>query len=155
MKPLGVQSNGVTDGDQCAEQVLATVPMVMRLLRSETRSRRPEGLSVPQFRVLGFLYRRGGVSLSNVADHMGLTLPTVSKMIDTLVKRGLVLRETSDNDRRFIALKLTEQGRSAFGDAKRDAQARVVEVLSALTAAEQEEVGRAMQALRRVLAPAE
>lgn len=154
MKPFPGQSNDIADGDECVTQVLFTVPMVMRTIRSEMRHRRLAGLSVPQFRAMGFLYRRGGVSLSDVAEHMGLTLPTVSKMVDTLVRRGLVIRETSLDDRRCLILKLTEQGRSAHDVANRETQARLTEVMSDLTPIEREEVGRAMEYLRRIFAPA-
>ena len=118
----------------------------------EMHSRRPEGLSVPQFRALGFLYRRGGASLSDVSERMGLALPTTSRMMDTLVKRGFVARETSASDRRCVVLSLTGQGRSAYDAASRETCARLAETLRALSASEREEVVRAMQSLLRVFA---
>ncbi len=155
MKPLALQSDATGGGDDCVAQVLATVPMVMRNIRQEMRSHRPTDLSVPQFRAMGLIYRHGGISLSHVADHMGLTLPTVSKMIDTLVKRGLVMRETSSDDRRRLMLRLTEDGSAAYEESDRRTQERLAEALKALSPAERDEVTRAMQALRRVLAQAE
>ena len=67
-----------------------TVPLIMRTLRHEIRSRRPSDLSVPQFRVLAFLRGNEGSALSDVANHIGLMRPTMSKMVDTLVRRDLV-----------------------------------------------------------------
>ena len=49
-------------------------------------------LSVPQFRTLLFLRRHPGASLSEVAEHIGLTLPSISKMIDRLEARDLLAR---------------------------------------------------------------
>jgi len=152
MKPLASASNGAIGDDQCAVQVLTIVPMVMRSIRKEMHSRRPEGLSVPQFRALGFMYRRGGASLSDMAERMGLALPTASRMVDTLVKRGFVARETSASDRRRVVLSLTGQGRSAYHAASRHAQARLEETLSVLSSPEREEIGRAMETLRKVFA---
>ena len=155
MKPLAVQSDGTAGGSDCVAQVLATVPMIMRTIRHEMRRHRPSGLSVPQFRAMAFIYRRRGVSLSRIADHMGLTLPTVSKMVDTLVKRGLVMRETSADDRRCLILRLTEQGISEFDIVDRNAQEYLAEALKALSPLEHDEITRAMQSLRRTFAPAE
>ena len=149
MKPLAKESNGAS-GDECAEQVLAVVPVVMRCIRNDMRKKRPEGLSVPQFRALGFLCRRRDVSLSDVAERMGFRLPTASRMMDTMVKRGFVARQTSPTDRRFVVLNITDQGRSAYLSAERYAQERLAESLTALSKAEQEGIVRAMDALRRV-----
>jgi hypothetical protein len=57
--------------DLCAREVMETVPLVMRFIRTEMRSRRAPSLSVPQFRVLTFLSRRPGAPLSSVAEHLG------------------------------------------------------------------------------------
>ena len=79
--------------DECARQILEIVPMVMRAIRTEIRSHRGSELSVPQFRVLIFLNRHEGASLSDIAEHLGLTLPSTSKMIDGLVARNMVTRQ--------------------------------------------------------------
>jgi DNA-binding MarR family transcriptional regulator len=61
---------------------------------------RAHGLSVPQFRALGFVHRHAGSSLSEVADHIGLTLPAMSRLIDGLVELQLMRRQSQSADRR-------------------------------------------------------
>ena len=56
----------------CAREVMETVPLVMRFIRMEMRSRRAPSLSVPQFRVLTFLSHKPGAPLSSVAEHLGV-----------------------------------------------------------------------------------
>jgi DNA-binding MarR family transcriptional regulator len=46
----------------------------------------------------------------HVAARTGLSLPTLSRAIDALVRRDLVLREEDPDDRRVRNLVLTEQG---------------------------------------------
>ncbi len=147
MKLLEKQSNH----DQCASLVLETVPLLMCVIRSEIRKRRPAELSVPQFRVLAYLRRHEGASLSDLADHSGLTLPTMSKMVDGLVERGFVRREASANDRRRVVLGLTRQGRTVFDSAAQGARTRIGELLSKLSPEEQMTIIRAMQMLRLVV----
>jgi DNA-binding MarR family transcriptional regulator len=134
--------------DECTREILEVVPLIMRAIRAEMRSQRTPDVSMPQFRTLGFLSRHEGASLSDVAEHIGLTLPSMSKMIDGLVKRGLVSRETFPQDRRRVALKLTAQGRATWQSARQVTQAHLAQCLEALPASERAAVVSAMQALR-------
>ena len=76
----------------CANQVLATMPYLMRFVRTRMRSQR-HGLSVPQFRTLIYIQHSDRANLSSLADHLGLSLPAVSRLVGGLVRRGLVNRE--------------------------------------------------------------
>ena len=62
------------------------------------------------------LNRNQGASLSEVAEHVGLTLPSVSKMVDGLVTRGLLTRATDPGDRRRLTLSLTPAGAHLHAD---------------------------------------
>ena len=73
--------------ESCAREVLDTVPLVMRFIRDQVRRRRTAGLSLPQFRTLIFLNRIKNSSLSAVAEHLGLSLPAMSRLINGLVAR--------------------------------------------------------------------
>src|SRR5512141_2900959 len=100
--------------DACAQEILDVVPAVMRTIRAELRRHRTADLSVPQFRTLAFIDRKADASLSDVAEHIGLTLPSISKIVDGLVTRKLVTRQTASDDRRRMTLALTTRGRSAL-----------------------------------------
>src|SRR5512142_2783 len=114
MKLLADDSNPFASADECAAMVVEIVPLVMRTIRAEMRGHRSPDLSVPQFRTLLFLRRQPGASVSDVAGHIGLTLPSVSKMIDRLVTRDLVTRHSAPEDRRRICLDLTPLGMSTL-----------------------------------------
>ena len=132
---------------QCARQVLEAVPLVMRAIRQEMRRQRKPGLSVPQFRILVMLNRRQGASLSEVAEHVGLTLPSVSKMVDGLVTRDLVTRETDPGDRRRLTLSLTPAGHTSMQTAYAATQTYLAGRLATLAAPEREALVQAMAAL--------
>jgi DNA-binding MarR family transcriptional regulator len=135
---------------ECARQVLETVPMIMLAIRTEIRHQRSSDLSVPQFRVLMFLNRHEGASLSDVAEHLGLTLPSMSKMIDGLVARRLVGREMDHSDRRRITLSLTPEGQTATQTAYAVTQTQLAGRLQALSAPDRLTVIQAMEALGAV-----
>jgi DNA-binding MarR family transcriptional regulator len=138
---------------ECAGQVLEAVPLVMAAIRTGMRSLRGADLSVPQFRVLVYLLRHAGGSLSAIAEHMGLTLPSMSKMIDGLVARDLVARQLNPADRRRVTLAPTSSGRQAMQAARNATAARLAARLSALPASERRTIGKAMQVLAAVFAP--
>jgi DNA-binding MarR family transcriptional regulator len=139
--------------DECARQVLETVPLVMRTVRAEMRRRRTADLSVPQFRTLNFLNRQAGASLSQVAEHIGLTLPSMSLLVEGLVERKLILRNTHAADRRRVTLTLTARGQSVLEAAHGATQAALAEKLAALSAQDRTIIVQAMQTLRSIFEP--
>ncbi len=125
----------------------------MRVVRTEMRARRTPDLTVPQFRALAFVRRHRGASLSEAADHIGLTPPSMSKLMDGLVARGLVTREGHARDRRRVTLALTRRGRGTLRAASAATRAQLAARLAALPSAERATVAAAMRALRAVFAP--
>ena len=111
--------------EDCAQAVLDTVPVVMRSIRSELRSHRTRDLSVPQFRILVYINKHPDASISDVAEHIGLTLPTLSKMIDLLVARQWVTRVPCSEDRRRMQLGLTERGQAMLSQAVESTRANL------------------------------
>jgi DNA-binding MarR family transcriptional regulator len=104
--------------DECAAQVMETVPLVMRTIRGHMDTRKPSEISIWQFRAMIFLMKREGASLSALAGHMGVTLPAMSKMVDGLVKRKLLQRLASEDDRRMVTLSLTDAGKDTLQQAR-------------------------------------
>ncbi len=130
-----------------AQQVLDIVPLVMRTIRAEFRSQRSTDLSVPQFRSLAYIKSNDGASLSSLAAHLGLTLPSMSKLIDGLVGRGLVARSAHDGDRRKICLQLTPTGKSELASAYDHTQTFLANKISGLPKEELNTISHSMQIL--------
>ncbi len=139
----------------CASEVLDTVPFIMQSVRVHMRRSRGPGISVPQFRVLTYLNRTDGASLSAVADRVGLSLPATSRLVDGLVARNLVRREHSQEDRRRIVLRLTAEGRGLVHGARAAAQAGLAEALENLTPSQRAQAAQAMALLRPLFLPHE
>ncbi len=156
MQSLQAASKASTEGNAeetaCARQILDTVPLVMRIIRKHMRRHR-SGLTVPQFRTLCFTSTAEGSSLSAVADFIGLSLPAMSRLVDGLVEQSLIVRRTSETDRRHIRLSVTPAGEAAIREARELAQNRLASALAGLTAAQRRECARTMEALRDVFAP--
>jgi DNA-binding MarR family transcriptional regulator len=134
---------------QCAREILETVPLVMRFMRDQVRQRRTAGLSLPQFRTLIFLNRAKNSSLSAVAGHLGLSLPSMSRLINGLVDDRLVERQLVSTNRRQIALTLTTRGQATLEKVRYEIRLRLTDSLKNLPVAEQKTVQRAMRVLHK------
>jgi DNA-binding MarR family transcriptional regulator len=131
----------------CAREVMETVPLVMRFIRTEMRSRRAPSLSVPQFRVLTFLSHRPGAPLSSVAEHLGVARSTASATVDRLVRRQLVQRKTHPEERRSVVLTLTATGVQHLQQVRDAASTRMAKVLAGLSAADLLQVSQGLSLL--------
>jgi DNA-binding MarR family transcriptional regulator len=153
MKPLHNETNSLAPELECAALLMDVVPLVMRRIRMEMRSQRMPSLSVPQLRALIYLNGNEGASLSELANHVGLELPSMSKAVDVLVTRGLVIRRVLPNDRRYASLRLSARGLAHLKRARRITEAHLAEALAVLSSAQQARIVEALQALRPVFAP--
>jgi DNA-binding MarR family transcriptional regulator len=153
MKQLKRESDISPSELEGAALLMEVVPRVMQRIRMEMRSHRTPGLSVPELRTLLYLYRNEGVSLSEVAEHIGFKLPSMSKTIDTLVARKLVIRRALVHDRRYVSLRLSAHGLAELKRTRRITEARLAEALSALLPEQQARVVEALKMLGQVFAP--
>lgn len=103
---------------ECAILLLEAVPRVMRAIRHAMGQLDSPALTVPQFRALNFVQTHEGPNLSATAEFLGLTLPSTSKLIDQLVRRGILARDDDAADRRRMTLKLTTRGDALLKSAR-------------------------------------
>ena len=122
--------------ERCAHEVMETVPLVMRFIRKEMRSRRGPSLSVPQLRVLTFLSHVPGAPLASVTGHLGVSRSTASAIVDRLVRRKLVHRTEDPQERRCVMLTLTPAGAQHLQQARDATCTRLAKVLAGLSAAD-------------------
>jgi DNA-binding MarR family transcriptional regulator len=140
--------------DAIARELLDVVPVIMRTIRTEMRSHHSNDLTVPLFRSLMFLERHPGVSLLDLAGHLGLTSPSACKIVDGLVDHFLVKRQHSYTDRRKITLALTRAGQKVLDEARTSAQARLADLLVPLSTQQCETVFQALQIIQPLFLPA-
>jgi DNA-binding MarR family transcriptional regulator len=67
-------------------------------------------LTVTQLRLLIILQTYGASRMSVIAANMGVTLPTTTIIVDNLVKKNLVIRDTDPGDRRVVICNLSPDG---------------------------------------------
>ena len=136
---------------ECAANVMDTFHATMRAIRPESRRNPSSDLSMQQFRALVTMKHHQGASLSLVSEHLGSTLSATSKLIDGLVERGYIRRETATDDRRRLILAISEAGEKTLESAHLEAISRLAQRLVLLTDSERAMVILAMDLLRSAI----
>src|SRR5437763_17044188 len=116
MQLLSSASTVPANTERCARQLLETVPLVMQFIRRQMRSLCSHDLSVPQIRTLYFVSTNDRPSLSDAAEYIGLALPSMSRLVDGLVKKDLLTRAECQHDRRHVRLGITAAGQAALDE---------------------------------------
>lgn len=97
-------------------EVFSTLDQVARRLREIQRLTVSEvHLTPPQYQTLRLLWEEDGQPFKDLAAALGCTRPTMTGIIDTLEKNGLVTRKANPEDRRSLLVTLTEKGLALEG----------------------------------------
>lgn len=132
------QADEVRALDSYIKLVRAAESTSTRLHRRIARN----GVTETQFGVLEALFHLGPLCQRELGKKLLKTSGNITLVIDNLEKRGLVRRERDRRDRRYVTVHLTEGGETLIRRIFPRHVAAVVGEMSALTAAEQEELGR-------------
>lgn len=138
-----------------AAELLSVLPRMMRVIKHSARSSEQVGqlkdLGESQVMVLFTLMHTGTQLTSELARRYNVTNPTMTRIVDELVKKGLVERQPDTKDRRCIFLALTHSGRELAVVAQEHGRKALVEYLQPLSNDELADVSRAFGHLRRLL----
>lgn len=126
-------------------RALSTYVKLMRAAESVTarihRNLSAIGLTISQLGVLDALYHLGPLSQTEIGKKILKSSGNITMVIDNLEKRGLVRRERGKSDRRYIIVRLTDEGRGLISAIFPPHAAVIAKEMSSLTAAEQKELG--------------
>ncbi|MEJ2263459.1 MAG: MarR family transcriptional regulator [Anaerolineales bacterium] len=97
-------------------EVFELLNQVARQLRDIQRETvREANLTPTQYQTLRLLWVQDGQPFKELAASNGCTPPTMTGIVDTLEKKGLVTRQPNPADRRSLLVTLTEKGRALEG----------------------------------------
>jgi DNA-binding MarR family transcriptional regulator len=121
-----------------ARAVLEVTTLLMRSFAARMRQRVDRsqfGNSRLEPSQIGILARTSerDCSLSELAQHQSVRLPTMSRSVALLVERGWLERWIPESNRRQTMVRLTPEGRRVFAWMKRDAEKHVARMLAGLT----------------------
>jgi DNA-binding MarR family transcriptional regulator len=101
----------MAEKDEVIERILGEVAGIFReLLPLAHKELLEMDLTAPQLKVILLLYLYGHTRMSELAGSLGVTLATATGIVDRLVEKELVLRESQPDDRRVVMCRLSAKG---------------------------------------------
>ncbi len=130
----------VSDGNEAlVQRILKTAEDLVNILPiSIPVEWLKSGLTLAQLRVLLALQLQGDSRMSAIAEALAITLPSATVIVDKLVSKELVTRETDFNDRRQVVCKLSGEGRNLVGKLWLSGKFQMESLLDGLTREELE-----------------
>ncbi|MFE9680534.1 MarR family winged helix-turn-helix transcriptional regulator [Streptomyces sp. NPDC002701] len=101
--------------DNVADHVLDAVESLVMLWFAAAEDLTPR-MSTRQLLALQTVRRLPELNLTALAEHLGIALPTASRLCDRLEAAGLLQRTVQPHNRREVQLVVTSQGRRLLAD---------------------------------------
>lgn len=135
-----------------ADQVLRALRQIIHAIDIQSKKTAKEtGLTGPQFVVLKAVADLGEVTTRALAQHVSLSQPTVTIMLDRLEQRGFVERYRSETDRRIVHTRLTETGKRTVRNAPPLLQDKFMTGFGALAPERRREILSALETVARMM----
>ncbi len=133
------------------------VPYLMYRITNQLTRRirgrlRKSDINIARWRVLAVLRAYGELDLSRIVELTVMEQPSVSRIVAQLEREGLVRREVSTKDSRFVHVRLTASGTKAFQNVYPTAQRHQERALSGFS---RKEITALKSYLRRIQANVE
>jgi DNA-binding MarR family transcriptional regulator len=104
-------------------------------------------LTMPQLKVVLLLFMNGTARMSDIASALGVSLATGTGVVDRLVERDIVVRESQPEDRRVVLCRLSEKGQKMIGGLWQLARDRLKELLGVAATSQLQLITEALEAL--------
>lgn len=134
------------------DEVLISLRRVTRAIDLHSKHlMKTAGLTAPQMLILQTLRDQGDAIISDVAHQISLSQATVTSILDRLEKRGLVMRERSQQDKRKVYACLTDAGNDLIRNAPMPLQDYFIRQFSDLQDWEQTQIISALQRVAHMM----
>lgn len=108
-------------------------------------------LSPIQSYAVSVLYRKGSLSMSELASELQITKQQLTPLIHKLIDYNLLVKKTDLNDRRIVRLEITEPGRSMVEKLRTEMKLALAEKLRALPGMELDELDQMLKRIQEIL----
>ena len=109
------------------------------------------GITLSQCCAIETLEQRGLLPMNELSQCQGVTLSTMTRVVDVLVRDGVVRRESSPEDRRKVCIELTEEGKDLAQNLKKCTEAYTKEILDQIPASKQGQVVESVELLIKAI----
>jgi MarR family 2-MHQ and catechol resistance regulon transcriptional repressor len=140
------------------ETILNIYYTAAQVKKKATEFFRRYSLTDVQFNVMMLLVYQtdsgGGLTQAQLSDMMLVNRADITSLIDRMERDGLVVRTTTDHDRRSNLVKMTSKGKKLFRAVEPFYAQQVRQVISVVSTAEQKQLIESLETIRAGLSAA-
>ena len=89
--------------------------LIQRVIHLDRNEKACHGVTLSQHQALAAIHRGGQLTMNELSHEMQLAVSTVTRIVDILVRDGLVSRSPDESDRRKVVTELTDMGKEVTG----------------------------------------
>jgi DNA-binding MarR family transcriptional regulator len=137
--------NGTQDNDSVVEMATR---LILQLQQDPGRgSEEWPSVTMQQLRVMTILYGEGPTRVSVLARRLKVSTPTITGILDRLVRQGLTYRADDPRDRRVVLNALTDKGREVIEQLQPIDEHRLASAIERLTPDQKHSLETALRSL--------
>lgn len=142
-------------GEAAAEILTASNVVGRWWARDFKPGQTPDDLTFTQFAILSLAEQMPGINLSQLAEHLDVSVPVVVRAVDALERKSLVLRHRPSMKQRDVTLAPTAEGKETRAIVEQMRYDRLCDLLEKLSDAEVAALVLGFNGLMRAVSPAE
>lgn len=83
---------------------------MQKIMTLDRQEKMCQGVTLSQHHVIDALARKKRLAMNELSQEVGVAVSTLTRIVDVLVRDGIVARRHSEQDRRKVCIELTEKG---------------------------------------------
>lgn len=111
------------------------------------------GLNIPRYFVLHHLSAKPGINNMDLSDRLLCTKSNTSRIVQGMIKDGLIIRQEHPEDRRIYQLYLSEKGQALFEKVQPAYCEQISELMSQIDCDKLDLYLEVSQSIEKILAP--
>ena len=125
-------NEGSQDGSKISEFTKSLRTLLQEIMFLQMGSLRTRGITIPKFFLMKFLYYHGRRKTSEISELLGISLPAVSEILNSMENENLIIRTHDENDRRVVAIELSMEGKALVNSLEKHNQSLIEEALNSM-----------------------
>ena len=125
-------NEGSQDGSKISEFTKSLRTLLQEIMFLQMGSLRTRGITIPKFFLMKFLYYHGRRKTSEISELLGISLPAVSEILNSMENENLIIRTHDENDRRIVAIELSQEGKALVNSLEKHNQGLIEEALNSM-----------------------
>jgi DNA-binding MarR family transcriptional regulator len=140
--------------DSVAYDLFSTLPLIHRSIRNKlirtVITNFKEDIALPHFEIMKCLEEAGTLHVAEIGERLLIARPQMTHLIDRLVELDIVERETNEEDRRMLNIRLKDKGKKIIKERDKQVIDATREVLSGLSSDELRELSMSLNNIKEI-----